>query len=100
MAVFIDVADRAVLAPLVDELGCEDVAGAQWFAVLEHILIDDGESIAGLDIEYEVDVVLEDLRELERDAVVEIGIRGRLEQRVLDGGAGRTGVDLERVLQH
>ena len=76
----IDVTHGAIFAAVVDEFRGEDVADAKRHAVLENFFVDDGESIAWLDVEHEVDVVLENLGEIERDAIGEFGVRGRLEQ--------------------
>ena len=44
------------------------------YAVLEHFFVDHGEAVARLDVEHEVDVVLENVGEFERDAVGELGV--------------------------
>ena len=100
VALVVDVAHGAVFTALVDELGRQDVAGTQALAILEHFLVDHREAIARLDVEHEVDVVLKDLGEFECDALVEVGIGRRLEQRTVDGRARGPRVDLERVLEH
>ena len=66
----------------------------------KHFFVDDGEAIARLDVEHEVDVVLEDLGEIEGDAIGEFGVGSRLEQRVLDRRARRARAHLERILEH
>ena len=96
----IDISDRAVFATVIHEFCGENVSCAQKGAVLEDFFIDHGEPVFRLDIEHEVDVVLKDVREFNRDAIVDFGVRGRLEQRAVDCRAGSASADLERILKH
>ena len=84
----VDVSHRAVLPPIVNEFGSEDIADAQRLAVLKHFFINHGEAVALLDIEYEVDVVLKNVGQIEGNAITEPGRVGGLEQRVLNAGTG------------
>ena len=95
----IDVTHGAVFAAVIDEFRGENVADAQRYAVLENFFVYDGEAIAGLDVEHEVDVVLENLGEIESDAVGEFCVGRRLEQGVLDGRAGGSRAYFERILE-
>ena len=95
----IDVAHGAVLAPIIDEFRGENIADAKRFAVLKNLFVYDGEAIARLNVEYEIDVVLKDLGEVERDAIGELRIGRRLEQRILNRRARGTRVNFERILQ-
>ena len=95
----IDVTHRAIFAAFVDEFRGEDVAGAQRHAVLENFFVDDGEAIARLDVEHEVDVVLEDFREIEGDAIGKLRVRGCLEQGAVDGRARGARANFERILE-
>ena len=74
----------------------KDVSAAQRHAILREFFVDHGETVAGLDVEHEVDVVLEDLGQLERDSLGQFGIGGGLEQRAVDGRTRGAGVRLTR----
>ena len=70
-------------------------------AVLENFFVDDGEAIARLDVEHEVDVVLENFGEIERDAIARVCASAAAWKReLLNGRAGGARADLERILEH
>ena len=96
----IDVTHGAIFATVIDELRGENIADAQRHTVLEDFLVYDGESIARLDVEHEVDVVLENIREIESNPVREFRVRRRLEEGVLDSRTGSSRANLERILEH
>src|SRR6476659_573206 len=100
MSLCIDVAHCPILATSVDELRREDVARAQRHTILRKLFIDDRETIAGLDIEHEVDVVLEYFREIERHSIGKSGVRGCLEQRAVDPRARSARARFERILEY
>ena len=95
----VDKTHGAVFTAVIDELRGKNVAVSQRYAVLENFLVYDGETIAGLDVEHEVDVVLENLGEIESDAVGEFCVRSCLEQGVLDRRTGSSCADFERILE-
>ena len=79
-----DVPHGPVTTALVDEFRCQDRAELDRVSVVLALLVDDVESIAGADVEHEVDVPAKDVRELQRDAVVQADTLARVEQRTLD----------------
>jgi hypothetical protein len=65
----VDVANRAIFAAVIDELGRQNVADAQRHAILKNFLVHHRKAVARLDIEHEIDVVLENLRQVESNAI-------------------------------
>ena len=82
----VHVADGPVAITLVDEFGREYVAELDRLAVVAALLEDDVEAVARTDVEDEVDVPAEDVRERERHAVVQADALTGVEQRMLDHG--------------
>ena len=68
------VTHSSIFTSVVHELRREDIADAQGHAILENFLVDDRETIARLDVEHEIDVVLKNLGEIESDAVGKISV--------------------------
>ena len=82
------VAHGAVGLALVGEFGGDDAAFAQVATVAVELLVEDAEAVALADVQGEVDVPAEDLRQFHGQAVGKTGLLRGLEQGAADGGAG------------
>ena len=80
---------------IVVELGSDDRAIAQVFAVLIESLVEYVEVVPRTYIEHEVDVPSEDPREIHDSFVGEMGLSSAFEQRRLDSAVGAPVSDLE-----